>query len=105
MIAATPLYLSPRGGSITCFIGDGGRIFLSCVASHCLYSSDLHSAKAFLDNLEFSMSRLPAAKNTDIPAQRKTTLWNVDGELQALDMVRILDRISYPEIEQCDLSL
>ena len=103
MISTNPLFISSRGGSITCFKGDSGRIFQSCSKSRCVYSADLHSAKAYLDNLEFSKS-LPAAKTIDPPAQRKTTLkWSSDGELSALDMARILDRISNPELTQCDL--
>jgi len=104
MITATPLYISENGGSIVCFRGDGGRIFRSCSAYQCLYSSDLHSAKAYLDNLESSKS-LPAAKSTDPPAQRKTTLkWNADGDLSAVDMARILDSLSNTDLTQCDLS-
>ena len=68
-----------------------------------MYSADLHSAKAYLDNLELRKS-LPAAKSTVPPVQRKTTLkWSSDGELSAVDMARILDRISNPELTQCDL--
>ncbi len=38
------------------------------------------------------------------PAQCKTTLkWNSNGELSAVDMVRILDRLTKPELNQCDL--
>ena len=41
-------------------------------------------------------------KNT--PVQRKTTLkWSSDGELSAIDMARILDRLSNPELVQCEL--
>ena len=103
MISKNPLYISAQGGSITCFKGDSGRIFQSCSKSRCVYSADLHSAKAYLDNLELRKS-LPAAKNIDPPAQRKTTLkWTADGDLSAVDMARILDRISNPELTQCDL--
>ena len=103
MMSTSPLYLSPKGGSITCFRVDSGRIFRSCSASHCLYSFNLHSAKAQLDNLEFSRS-LPSVKTIDPPAQRKTTLkWNVDGDLSSVDMARILERLSVPELTQCDL--
>ena len=103
MITTNPLYISRDGGSIVCFRGDSGRIFRSCFSSKCVYSSDLHSARAYLDSLESSKS-VPAAKNNDPPAQRKTTLkWNVDGELSAVDMARILDRLSNPELTQCDL--
>ena len=68
-----------------------------------MYSANLHSAKAHLDNLELSKS-LPAGKSIIPPAQRKTTLkWSSDGELSAVDMARILDRISNPELTQCEL--
>ena len=103
MITTNPLFISAKGGSITCFKGDSGRIFLSCSRSRCVYSGDLHYAKAYLEDLEFSKS-LPAAKSIAPPLQRKTTLkWSSDGELSAVDMARILDRISNPELTQCDL--
>ena len=103
MITTNPLFISSRGGSITCFRGDSGRIFRSCSRSRCVYSADLHSAKTYLDNLESSKS-LPSGKSIVPPVQRKTTLkWSSDGELSAVDMARILDRISNPELTQCDL--
>ena len=41
-------------------------------------------------------------KNTP---QRKTTLkWNPNGELSEIDMLRILERISTNELNQCELS-
>ena len=104
MITTNPLFISSRGGSITCFKGDSGRIFQSCSKSRCVYSADLHSAKAYLDNLELSKS-LPAAKSIVPPIQRKTTLkWSSDGELSAVDMARILDRIANLELTECDLA-
>ena len=103
MITTNPLFISSKGGSITCFRGDSGRIFRSCSRSRCVYSADLHSAKAYLDDLEKKTILLAGAKEK-IPAQRKTTLkWSSDGELSAVDMARILDRISNPELTQCDL--
>ena len=103
MITTNPLFISAQGGSITCFKGDSGRIFQSCSRSRCVYSTDLHSAKADLDKLERKTILLKGAKEK-IPAQRKTTLkWSIDGELSAVDMARILDRISHPELTQCDL--
>ena len=103
MIPKMPLYISQKGGSITCFIGNSGRIFRSCSASRFHNFSDLHSAKVYLDNLELG-KRLPSVKRTDPPAQRKTTLkWNVDGNLSAVDMARILERLSDPELTQCEL--
>ena len=103
MITTNPLFISSRGGSITCFRGDTGRIFRSCSGSRCVYSADLHSAKAYLDNLELSKS-LPTAKSIDPPFQRKTTLkWSSDGELSAVDMARILDQLGNTQLTQCDL--
>ena len=37
-----------------------------------------------------------------IPQQRKTTLkWGTNGELSALDMVRILDRLNDQDLTEC----
>ena len=37
--------------------------------------------------------------------QRKTTLkWNSNGELSEIDMLRILDKISAYELNQCELT-
>ena len=37
--------------------------------------------------------------------QRKTTLkWNSNGDLSEIDMLRILDRISSAELNQCELT-
>ena len=37
--------------------------------------------------------------------QRKTTLkWNSNGELSEIDMLRILEKISSSELNQCELS-
>ena len=104
MISVTPLYVSAKGGSITCLKGEAGRVFRCCSASRCVYTNDLHSAKVHLDNLEFS-KRLSAQKIEEIHFQRKTTLkWNPDGELSEVDMARILDRLSDPELKECDLA-
>ena len=38
------------------------------------------------------------------PAQRKTTLKCDDnGELTSIDMARIIDRLTQPELNRCDL--
>ena len=38
-------------------------------------------------------------------AQRKTTLkWNSNGELSEIDMLRILEKLSSNELNQCDLT-
>ena len=37
--------------------------------------------------------------------QRKTTLkWNSNGELSAIDILRILEKISAYELNQCELT-
>ena len=37
--------------------------------------------------------------------QRKTTLkWNKNGELSEIDMLRILDKLSSAELNQCELT-
>ncbi len=39
-----------------------------------------------------------------IPQQRKTTLkWGTNGELSALDMVRILDRLDDQDLTECEI--
>ena len=39
-------------------------------------------------------------------AQRKTTLkWDENGELTAVDMARVIDRLTQPELARCDLDL
>ena len=41
-----------------------------------------------------------------IPPQRKTTLkWGSNGELSALDMVRILDRLNDQDLTECEIPL
>ena len=43
--------------------------------------------------------------NSKYSPQRKTTLkWNVDGELSAIDMLRILEKISFAELQKCELT-
>ena len=43
--------------------------------------------------------------NKKFPSQRKTTLkWNSNGDLSEIDMLRILDRISSAELNQCELT-
>ena len=43
-------------------------------------------------------------KREKVSPQRKTTLkWSSDGELSAIDMARILDRLSNPDLVQCEL--
>ena len=45
-------------------------------------------------------------KAKKIPQQRKTTLkWGTDGELSALDMVRILDRLNDQDLTACEIPL
>jgi len=41
-----------------------------------------------------------------IPQQRKTTLkWGTNGELSALDMIRILDRLNDQDLTECEITL
>ncbi len=43
--------------------------------------------------------------NKNSSLQRKTTLkWNSNGELSEVDMLRILDIISAPELNKCELT-
>tara|TARA_Y100001968_G_scaffold234334_1_gene217455 strand:+ start:672 stop:863 length:192 start_codon:yes stop_codon:yes gene_type:complete len=45
-------------------------------------------------------------KTKTIPQQRKTTLkWGTNGELSALDMVRILDRLNDHDLTECEIPL
>jgi len=45
-------------------------------------------------------------KAKKIPQQRKTTLkWGTNGELSALDMVRILDRLNEQDLTECEIPL
>ena len=38
-------------------------------------------------------------------AQRKTTLkWNNNGELSSIDMARIINTLSIPELKECELT-
>ena len=38
-------------------------------------------------------------------AQRKTTLkWNSNGDLSEIDMLRILEKLSYDDLNQCELT-
>ncbi len=104
MNRSTLLFISSKGGSITCLRGDSGRVFRSCSSTQCVYSRDLHSAKVHLDSLESRNNLLVGEANKSL-AQRKTTLkWNSDGELSALDMARILDRLANPQLTTCDLA-
>ena len=39
------------------------------------------------------------------PAQRKTTLkWNTNGELSSIDMAKIINALSVPELKECVLT-
>ncbi len=43
--------------------------------------------------------------NKKYSKQRKTTLkWNANGELSEIDMLRILDKISSSDLNQCELT-
>ena len=104
MLKITPIYISPKGGSITCFSNKNKRVFQSCNLRVCRYSESLRSAIKQLKALESEFFLLPQ-KVFKEPLQRKTTLkWTSEGELSAVDMARILDRLTKPELSQCDLA-
>ncbi|KGG12008.1 MULTISPECIES: hypothetical protein [Prochlorococcus] len=104
MIEITPIYISPKGGSITCLHKGNKRIFQSCSADTCIYSRDLHSAKYELRNIESKLFIEPCRKKV-VAAQRKTTLkWNNDGELSSIDKARVLSLLSENELTQCELN-
>ena len=43
--------------------------------------------------------------NKKYSSQRQTTFkWNSNGELSEIDMLRILDKISASELNQCELT-
>ena len=51
-------------------------------------------------------SRSQDQQSKKIPQQRKTTLkWGTNGELSALDMVRILDRLNDQDLTECEIPL
>ncbi len=98
------LYISPKGGSIFCVLGEKGRMFRVCSNGICVDVNNLHSAKEQLELLELRQS-LPLPKSVKPSPQRKTTLkWNTNGELSAVDMARILDKLSKPELTECELA-
>ncbi len=102
-----PFHVTKHGGSIHCIEGLSGRIFRACFANQCTYTSDLHSAKSYLDFFENkAIKYLPSGKKSDnIPFQRKTTLkWNPDGSLTSIDMARILSRLEKAHLTECELS-
>ena len=107
MVLQRPFHVSPRGGYIVCLEGLTGRIFRTCYANFSTYTSDLHSAKSFLDFFENkNIKSLPSGKKLEnIPAQRKTTLkWDSDGSLSYIDMARILNRLDKASLTECELS-
>ena len=63
MISMKPLLISSKGGTINCLKGDSvQRIYQSCSSDSCIYSSDLHTVKLSLDNLEGANNILQKAK-------------------------------------------
>ena len=53
-----------------------------------------------------AQKRSQEQKSKKIPQQRKTTLkWGTNGELSAVDMVRILDRLNDQELTECEIPL
>ena len=107
MSSQKPFHVSPKGGSIHCIEGLGGRIFKACSANQCTYTGNLHSAKSYLNFLEkTTVKLLPSGiRKNNIPIQRKTTLkWNRDGSLSSVDMARILSCLEKENLTKCELS-
>ncbi len=107
MTFTKPFHVTARGGSIHCLNGLSGRIFRACSMNKCTYTTDLHSAKSYLDFIENrTIKFLPSGKKKEnIPFQRKTTLkWNADGSLSSVDMARILNRLEKVSLTECELS-
>ena len=51
-----------------------------------------------------AIEKVPVDKTKKNPQQRQTTLkWGTNVELSSIDMARILDRLSNPELVQCEL--
>ena len=104
MMSTTPLYISPKGGSIICFSTDTKRLFQSCSTRQCSFSRNLHSAKKQLEKLESNLL-ISSQQRKKVSPQRKTTLkWNANGELSAVDKARILDLLEPPELRECNLA-
>ena len=104
MLKITPIYISPKGGYISCFSKKNKRIFQSCTLRICRYSGNLRSAKKQLKSLETNFLLAPQQAPKE-PAQRKTTLkWTSNGELCAIDMARILTQLTKSELKQCELA-
>ncbi len=63
MVTRNPLLITSKGGTITCLKGDSGnRIYQTCSRNNCIYSGDLHTAKASLDSLEDGNNILSRSK-------------------------------------------
>jgi len=51
------------------------------------------------------VSSSPTPQLTELPAQRQTTLkWNSSGELSAVDLLRVLERLTKPELTECSIA-
>ena len=99
-----PIFISPKGGSIVCFRGDSGTVFLSSFAGRCIYSDDFASAKVYLNNIE-KTNILSSSSNYHDLTQTQTTLkWNADGEMSSVDMARIIDRLGARDLTTCELT-
>ena len=80
------------------------------MAKNSLLSSEMQSLyfNIFIREILLVMvlKRSQEDKAKKIPQQRKTTLkWGTDGELSALDMVRILDRLNDQDLTECEIPL
>ena len=70
------------------------------------FSSEIESLyfNVLLKILVMLQIRSRENKAKKIPQQRKTTLkWGTNGELSALDMFRILDRLNDQDLTECEI--
>ena len=80
------------------------------MAKNSFLSSEMQSLyfNIFIREILLVMVPKRSQENTakKIPQQRKTTLkWGTNGELSALDMVRILDRLNDQDLTECEIPL
>ena len=63
------------------------------------------STNTFIGEAFMSAQSSQPQKRDKLSPQRKTTLkWSSDGELSAIDMTRILDKLAKSELLECDLA-
>ena len=99
-----PIFISPKGGSIACFRGDSGAVFLSYFSGRCIYSDDFASAKAYLNSIEKTNILHYSPTSHDLTQTQTTLKWNPDGEISSVDMARIVNRLGARDLTSCELT-